>query len=310
MSLSTKKTIKSVEHLHPNDDFLRKMHNFCPGCGNGIILHTLIRSLKYYIEYSKNDGYWDKEKQIKVNRANPLKDFVFVSGIGCSGWIVSPHLDADTIHTTHGRPIPVATGVKVANPNLNVIVVSGDGDLASIGGNHLIHAARRNVEILCILVNNFIFGMTGGQCGPTTLHDAKTTTTPYGNFEYPLNVAQLVAAAGAIYSARWTTHHVVKLENSFKKAFDKSQEGFAFIEILSPCPTQFEKRYLTSDDPKILLDFLKERSILIKDVEKYSKEQLREKFILGEFSDQQLPGLVKNLQAMKGKFCKLDSDKG
>jgi 2-oxoglutarate ferredoxin oxidoreductase subunit beta len=308
MPVSAKRAFKTVEHLHPNDDYLRKLHNFCPGCGNGIILHTLIRSLKLHIKSGSIEKQKDSGNLKKDSMTNPLKDYVFVSGIGCSGWIISPHLDADTIHTTHGRPIPVATGVKVANPNLHVIVVSGDGDLASIGGNHLIHAARRNVEMLCILVNNFIFGMTGGQCGPTTLHDAKTTTTPYGNFEYPLNVAQLVAAAGAVYSARWTTHHIIKLENSLNKALEKSQDGFAFIEILSPCPTQFEKRYLGSDEPKMLLDFLKDRSVLIKDKDKFSKEQLREKFIVGEFSDQRLPGLVKNLEAMKSRSCKTKSD--
>jgi 2-oxoglutarate ferredoxin oxidoreductase subunit beta len=304
MPLKLKKSFQSVEHLHPNDDFLRKLHTFCPGCGNGIILHTLIRSLKHYISVDSTGKVKDKDHLKKNHRDNLLKDFVFVSGIGCSGWIISPHLDADTIHTTHGRPIPVATGVKVANPDLNVIVMSGDGDLASIGGNHLIHAARRNVEMLCILVNNFIFGMTGGQCGPTTLHDAKTTTTPYGNFEYPLNVAQLVAAAGAAYSARWTTHHIIRLEKSFKKALERSREGFAFIEILSPCPTQFEKRYLGSDDPMILLEFLKERSVLIKDREKYTKQQLSEKFVLGEFSDRKLPGLVKNLEVMRDRACR------
>ena len=229
--------VKPLEHLHPDDDYLRLMHKFCPGCGNGIILNTVIRTLKKFIA---------AEEQVNKNKkskfTNPLDKYVFVSGIGCSGWITSPHMNADTIHTTHGRPIPVATGVKVANPELNLIVISGDGDLASIGGNHLMHAARRNVEMMCILVNNFNFGMTGGQCGPTTFHDAITSTTPYGNFEYPLNVAEVVAASGAAYSARWTVRHVIQLEKSFKTALARSKTGFAFIEVLSPCTTQFEKR--------------------------------------------------------------------
>ncbi len=283
-----------VEHLHPNDDFLRKLHNFCAGCGNGIILHTLIRSLKDYLgpEKTKQD--------------NPLKNFVFLSGIGCSGWIISPHLNSDTFHTTHGRPIPVATGVKVGNPNLKVIVISGDGDLASIGGNHIVHAARRNVEILCILVNNFIFGMTGGQCGPTTLHGAVTTTTPYGNIESPLNVTELVASAGAAYSARWTVRHVNQLEKSLKDALRKSDHGFAFIEILSSCTTQFEKRYYGSDDPSIIFNFFEKNSIMLKDKDKYSKTELKDKFILGVFSDQKVSGFVKNLEVISKKACGKD----
>lgn len=280
-----------IEHLHPNDDFLRKMHNFCAGCGNGIILHSLIRTLKDYIGPKKMES------------KNPLKDFVFLSGIGCSGWIASPHLDADTFHTTHGRPIPVATGVKVCNPNLNIIVISGDGDLASIGGNHIIHVARRNVEMLCILVNNFIFGMTGGQCGPTTLNKAVTTTTPFGNFEYPLKVAELVSEAGASYSARWTVRHVIQLEKSMKKALKRSEEGFAFIEILSPCPTQFEKRNYGSDDPKIMFDFFENNSVMVKDKNNYSTTELKDKFILGEFSNQSVSGFVKNLEFIKKLAC-------
>ena len=276
-----------LEHLHPNDDYLRKLHNFCPGCGNGIILHTLIRSLKDFIG----------PKQ--VTSKNPLQNFAFLSGIGCSGWIVSPHLDADTFHTTHGRAIPVATGVKATNPKLNVIVISGDGDLASIGGNHLVHAAKRNVEMLCILVNNFIFGMTGGQCGPTTLHNAVTSTTPYGNFEYPLNVAELVAAAGAAYSARWTVRHVIQLEKSMKKAMARSKDGFAFLEILSPCTTQFQKRNDGTEDPKLWFDHFEKNSVKLKDVSNFSQKELKDKFIIGEFSNNEVVGYVKTIDMIR-----------
>ncbi len=263
------------------------MHGFCPGCGNGIILHTLIRSLKRYIA----------EQDIKDPRfKDPLDRFIFLSGIGCSGWIVSPHLNADTFHTTHGRPIAVATGVKTADPELKIIIVSGDGDLASIGGNHLIHAARRNLEALCILVNNFNFGMTGGQCGPTTFHNAITTTTPYGNFEYPLKVAEMVAAAGASYSARWTVKHVVQLEKSFSTGLKRSDNGFAFIEVLSPCTTQFQKRNYGTDDPKILFDLFEKNSVLIKNKDKYSQKELKDKILLGVFSDEQVLGLSQNIK--------------
>ncbi len=283
-----------IEHLHPNDDYLRLMHKFCPGCGNGIILHALIRSLKHFI--SKHGAQKSKFK-------DPLDRFIFFSGIGCSGWIVSPHMNADTFHTTHGRPIAFATGAKVANPELKVIVISGDGDLASIGGNHLIHAARRNVELMCILVNNFNFGMTGGQCGPTTFHDAVTSTTPFGNFEYPFNVAEVVAAAGASYSARWTVRHVIQMEQSFKTAMERSEDGFAFVEVLSPCTTQFEKRNYKSEDPQILFDLFETNSIKVQDKNKYSKEELKDKFVLGVFNDQKVIGLAKSISMMRERAC-------
>jgi 2-oxoglutarate ferredoxin oxidoreductase subunit beta len=287
-----------MEHLHPNDDYLRQLHKFCPGCGNGIILHTLIRTIKKSI--AKEEG----QKTItQTKNKNPLDNYIFLSGIGCSGWIVSPHLNADTFHTTHGRAIAIATGVKVANPKLNVIVLSGDGDLASIGGNHLIHAARRNVEMLCILVNNFIFGMTGGQCGPTTFHDAITSTTPYGNFEYPFRIAEVISAAGAAYSARWTVRHVIQLEKSFETALKRSKDGFAFIEVLSPCTTQFQKRNFKSEDPKLLFEYFKENSIYLKDKEKFSNKELKNKFILGEFSNEKMIGLTKTIETNIIRAC-------
>ena len=279
-----------IEHLHPNDDYIRKLPIFCPGCGNGIILHALIRSIK---KFNKSREKLDKPK----NRTdNPLDRFIFMSGIGCSGWIASPHLDADTFHTTHGRSVAVATGVKVSNPDLKVVVISGDGDLASIGGNHLIHAARRNIELMVILVNNFIYGMTGGQSGPTTFHDAKTSTTPYGNFEYPFKVAELVATAGAAYSARWTVRLVIQLEKSIEKALEVSENGFAFVEVLSPCTTQFERRNYGTEDPHVLFDFFKDNSILQKDMKNYSGEELRNKIVLGTFVEREVIGLTRNLE--------------
>ena len=234
---------------------------------------------------------------------DPLDRFVFLSGIGCAGWIVSPHMNADTFHTTHGRPIPVATGVKVSNPKLKVIVISGDGDLASIGGNHLIHAARRNIEIMCILVNNFNFGMTGGQCGPTTFHNAITTTTPYGNFEYPFKIAELTATAGAAYSARWTVRHVIQLEKSFDKALLVSDRGFAFVEVLSPCTTQFENRNYGTEDPQVLLDIFEKNSIHLKDINKYSEEEQKDKIVLGTFADHEVIGLTKTIESSRSRAC-------
>lgn len=194
---------------------------FCPGCGNGIIANSFLKAIK-------DLGYED------------LSKFAFVSGIGCGAWIVSPHFRADTLHTTHGRAIAFASGLKLARPELRVVVISGDGDLAAIGGNHLIHAARRNVDMTVICSNNYIYGMTGGQVGPTTFTGDKTTTTPYGNPERPFDLARLVAAAGANYVARWTTGHPLQAARSIKIALQR--RGFTFVEMLSQCPTAYGRK--------------------------------------------------------------------
>jgi 2-oxoglutarate ferredoxin oxidoreductase subunit beta len=210
------------EEIHGK--FLRVAPKFCPGCGNEKVIDSILVSIEELYGSTEN--------------------FVFVSGIGCAAWIPSPHIKADTIHTTHGRPITFATGVKLANPKLKVVVISGDGDLAGIGGNHLIHAARRNVEITVICVNNLVYGMTGGQLSPTTPQGAITSTTSDGNIEYPFDLARLVMNAGASYAARWTTLHKNQLLSSIEKALIKGQKGFAFVEIISPCTTQFTRKNL------------------------------------------------------------------
>jgi len=152
-------------------------------------------------------------------------------------------MKAGTFHTTHGRTIPLATGAKMVNPDLDVVVFSGDGDLMAIGGNHFIHAARRNIGLTVICVNNFIYGMTGGQTAPTTPRgDYKTQTTPYGNMEPAFNMVGLAASAGATYVARWTALHQVRMEDSMAKAISHARgKGFAFIEVVSACPTYFGK---------------------------------------------------------------------
>ncbi len=202
--------------LHPADVCLRTEmmpHIFCSGCGIGIALSSFIKAVE--------DVKVDKDK------------VVIVSGIGCAGRVAG-YLNLDSFHTTHGRAIPFAIGLKLANPELNVVVFSGDGDLFSIGGNHFIHAARRNVDIKVICINNFNYGMTGGQSGPTTPYKAKTTTSPYGNFEHPFNLPYLAASSGAIYVARWTTLHSRQLRKAIVECFSK--RGFTFIEVISPCP--------------------------------------------------------------------------
>jgi 2-oxoglutarate ferredoxin oxidoreductase subunit beta len=191
----------------------RMPHIWCAGCGIGPAVGCFIRS---------------------IERAglNPDKIAV-VSGIGCAGRAAG-YLRVDSFHTTHGRAIPFATGLKLGNPELNLVVFSGDGDLVAIGGNHLIHSARRNVDMTIVCINNFNYGMTGGQMGPTTPLKARSTTTPYGNIEHPFNVPNLVAASGATYVARWTVLHARQLERSIAEAMTKP--GFSFIEVISPCP--------------------------------------------------------------------------
>jgi 2-oxoglutarate ferredoxin oxidoreductase subunit beta len=168
-----------------------------------------------------------------------LQNTVMVSGIGCSGRGAG-YVNLDSYHTTHGRAIPFATGMKLANPNLNVVVFSGDGDLFAIGGNHFIHAARRNIDLTVVCVNNFNYGMTGGQVAATTPHKSKTTTTPMGNPEAPFNLPLLAYASGATYVARWTILHTRDLTECIEEALMK--RGFSFIEVLAPCPINYGRR--------------------------------------------------------------------
>lgn len=214
-----------VTGLHPMDDLLRGErlpHIWCPGCGLGTALTTFISALQW----------------LAKKRAWDLDKVAVVSGIGCTGRIAG-YIRLDSFHTTHGRAIPFATGLKLANPELKVMVLSGDGDIAGIGGNHFIHAARRNLDITIICVNNFNYGMTGGQVGPTTPHIARAVTTQYGNFEYPFNLPYLAAASGASFVARWTVLHVRRLEWTLREAMQ--YPGFSFVEIIAPCSTAYAR---------------------------------------------------------------------
>lgn len=206
----------SVEALLRAD---RIPHIWCSGCGLGSVLHSFLTAL--------------------IKSGLDLNKVVVVSGIGCTGRTAG-YVKLDSFHTTHGRPIPFATGLKLANPGLKVVVFSGDGDLAAIGGNHLIHAARRNMDLTVICVNNFNYGMTGGQLGPTTPISGRTTTSPYGNGEFPFNLPHLMAAAGAVYVARWTSLDARRLEKAILEALGKT--GFSFVEAIAPCPTQYGRK--------------------------------------------------------------------
>lgn len=221
-----KKTIKtrkeSIIDEHPLESWLRMdriPHIWCATCGIGTVVTCFIEAMK----------------KAELNR----KDVCVVSGIGCSGRIAG-YIKQDSFHTTHGRAIPFAVGLKLANPKLKVIVLSGDGDLSSIGGNHLIHTARRNIDITIICINNFIYAMTGGQVAPTTPLTAVASTAPYGSYENPFNLPHLVASCGAVYVARWTALHVRRLTKSMSEALQK--KGFSFVEVICPCTTLYARR--------------------------------------------------------------------
>ncbi|MEE9173660.1 MAG: thiamine pyrophosphate-dependent enzyme [Thermoplasmata archaeon] len=216
-----------ITDRHPGDVLLRRErfpHIWCPGCGLG-------NALRCYVEAMEESD-------------TPLDKHVVVSGIGCSGRVAG-YVNIDSYHTTHGRPIPFATGLKLTKPELEVTVFSGDGDLITIGGNHFIHAARRNLDLNILFVNNFNYGMTGGQFGATTPYGARTTTTPYGNFEQAFNMPLLAAACGAPFVARWTTLHVRQLKEAIQRAFEV--EGLSFVEIISPCPIGFGRKNRFAD---------------------------------------------------------------
>jgi 2-oxoglutarate ferredoxin oxidoreductase subunit beta len=199
-------------------------HIWCPGCGIGTTVNCFSRAL--------------------IDSKTDLTKLSIVSGIGCTGRVAG-YVNLDSFHTTHGRAIPFATGLKLANPEMTVVVYSGDGDLFAIGGNHLIHAARRNLDLKVICVNNLTYAMTGGQTGPATPLDVITATAPYGTYDPAFNLPYLVEAAGAVYVARWTTFHVKQLARSMAEMFKK--KGFGFIEVVSPCPTLYQRRNKMGD---------------------------------------------------------------
>ena len=250
---------------HPLRKYTRphvKRTTTCPGCGNGIVAQAILRAID----------------ELEIN----IDDFVFVSGIGCSAWIPSPLFSADTLHTTHGRPIAFATGVKLGRPESYVMVASGDGDLTAIGGNHLIHAARKNIDITVVLVNNGIYGMTGGQTAPTTPRGLTTITSPYGSMEHAFNISEMITSAGAPYVARWTTNHPRQLTRSIKKGIQK--KGFALVEAISQCPVQFG-RVSKIGKAVDILKYFKANSIRIDKAAKMSEAERQGKIIIGEFAD-------------------------
>ncbi|MEO0114174.1 MAG: thiamine pyrophosphate-dependent enzyme [candidate division WOR-3 bacterium] len=214
-------------------------HILCPGCGIGTVMNAMVRA---FIELKL-----DKNK------------LCVVSGIGCSSRIPG-YLDCDTYHTLHGRALPAATGVKLARPEMEVVVLGGDGDILAIGGNHFIHSCRRNLNLSLIIINNFNYGMTGGQFSPTTPLDAIATTSPYGNIERGFNVTEIAKAAGAVLVARSTTYHAVHLKNMIKRAIQK--KGFTVVEVISQCPTLYGRMNRLGDAVK-MLEWMRDNTVSV-----------------------------------------------
>jgi 2-oxoglutarate ferredoxin oxidoreductase subunit beta len=253
--------LNSVEAYLRTD---RLPHIWCPGCGIGTTVNCFANAL----DTSGLD----------------LDKVVVVSGIGCTGRVAG-YTNLDSFHTTHGRAIPFATGLKLANPELKVVVYSGDGDLVAIGGNHLIHAARRNLDMTVILVNNFIYGMTGGQVAPTTPFSATASTTPHGNFEQPFNLPYLAESSGAVYVARWTSYHVRYVSKAIKEALLK--KGFSFIEILAPCPTLYSRRNKLGDGLEQMIYYKENSEIRHGADTKTVALDFQGKIIVGKFVDKE-----------------------
>ncbi|MGC9372883.1 MAG: 2-oxoacid:ferredoxin oxidoreductase subunit beta [Thermovirgaceae bacterium] len=265
-------------------DWLRKKffpHLWCPGCGHGIILHAILRAL--------NDCGKKREET------------VIASGIGCSSRMPG-YIDACTVHTTHGRSLAFATGIKLSNPGLTIVDVMGDGDCAAIGGNHFIHACRRNIDITAVVMNNNIYGMTGGQASPTTPPGAKATTAPYGAIDPPFDICQLAQGAGATYVARATIANPVLCEKYIKNGIE--HKGFSVVEIISSCHTQFGRRNKRRT-PLDNLNYLKSATLPLAKASSMSEEELEGKIIVGEFVRKDLPeyteGYEKLIDSLGGK---------
>lgn len=259
------------EYLRHNKKF---PHVFCPGCGHGIVLGSLVRSIDAL--------------------GLPKDDVCIVAGIGCSGRL-AVYVDFNTVHTTHGRALTFATGIKMAKPKMHVIVVMGDGDSMAIGGNHLIHAARRNIGVTALILNNNIYGMTGGQCSPTTPSGSFSMTTPYGQMEQSFDCVELCKAAKANYVARGSVFHVKKLDSMIMGAI--SNPGFGVVEIMSPCFTQFGRKNKYKS-PVEMYQYLKKIVIPMERYNEMDEKEREGKIPSGVFVKKSEPGIEEKYYAM------------
>jgi 2-oxoglutarate ferredoxin oxidoreductase subunit beta len=250
-------------------------HVWCGGCGIGILLGSLIRAIDH-LEYDKDE-------------------VVLVSGIGCSGRL-PVYVDFNTLHTTHGRALTFATGVKLAKPELKVIVIMGDGDATAIGGNHFIHAARRNVELTAIIVNNSIYGMTGGQYSPTTPYGQRATTAAYGSVEHSFNIAQLAVCAGAVFAARGTVFHVRQLDGLIEKALLKN--GFSIVEVISQCHTHYGRLNKLGNQID-MMRWQRDNAVPVEKARKMSPEEMEGKFEVGILVDREAPSYLEEYNKVR-----------
>jgi len=240
-------------------------HVWCPGCGIGIMLGSLIRA---------------------IDRLGFEKDeIVLVSGIGCSGRL-PVYVDFNTLHTTHGRAITFATGVKLAKPSLKVIVIMGDGDAVAIGGNHFIHAARRNIDLTAIILNNSIYGMTGGQYSPTTPYGMRSTTTVYSNIEQDFKISELAVVAGAVFVGRGTVYHTKLLDSLIERAIVK--KGFSVVEVISHCHTQYGRQNRLGSAVE-MMQWQRDNAVAVEKVATMKPEELEGKIVIGVLVDKELP---------------------
>jgi len=240
-------------------------HVWCPGCGIGIMLGALIRAIDR-IGYQKDE-------------------IVLVSGIGCSGRL-PVYVDFNTLHTTHGRALPFATGVKLAKPSLKVIAIMGDGDAVAIGGNHFIHAARRNIDVTAIIVNNSIYGMTGGQYSPTTPYGMRSATTVYSNIEQDFKISELAVTAGAVFVGRGTVYHAKLLDSLMEKAFLKP--GFSVVEVIAHCHTQYGRQNRLGSAVE-MMEWQRDHAVPVEKTLKMKSEELKDKIVIGVLVDKELP---------------------
>ena len=267
--------------INPVEEYLRMdriPHIWCSGCGIGTVVTSFVDALR------KSETDLDK--------------VVVVSGIGCTGRVAG-YVKLDSFHTTHGRAIPFATGIKLANPEMKVVVFSGDGDIAGIGGNHFIHAARRNMDITVICVNNFNYAMTGGQVAATTPRGANTSTAPYGNFENSFSLPYLAEAAGATYVARWTALHLRRVTKSIQEAL--KWRGFSFIEVITPCVTLYARRNRLGDGLN-LLKYYHDNSEIRHNVDTRTVDiEFQGKLIVGKFVEKEKPTFLDDMNTHLGK---------
>jgi 2-oxoglutarate ferredoxin oxidoreductase subunit beta len=253
-------------------------HIWCPGCGIGTVVTSFAEALK----------------KSKVD----LDKVAVVSGIGCTGRVAG-YVKLDSFHTTHGRAIPYATGLKLANPEMTVVVFSGDGDLTGIGGNHFIHAARRNMDLIIICVNNFNYAMTGGQVASTTPEKANASTAPYGNFEGAFSLPYLAEASGATYVARWTALHLRRVTKSMQEALGR--KGFSFIEVITPCVTLYARRNRLGDGLN-LLKYYYDKSEIVHGADTRTVDiDYQGKLVVGKFVEKERPTFLEAMNTHLGK---------